>query len=311
MSSFAEATHVKAIGSHKYSGFFPEDWCIGSVPHGGYVTSCIQAAASLHFNTTLKAQQQPHTMTIYLTFLRRTSTGPATFAVKDVKLGRQTSTIHVSLTQGSGREEVVGYITHTNIATEAGISLPTNWSLLPAPYPAKVPLLNANHEELWRNYSEMPFLSFRKASAKIDIFIPRKGQLDHSIADEWIRFRNGEQFTMNSLGYVADAFPQIVESFREHAQDSIPWQHRKGKMWYPTVLLNLEIKKILPPEGVEWLFVRVRAKQIRNGRMDLEVVIVDDGGELVALSQHVCLIVGADRNLAERRDVNRDNGTKL
>ncbi|MCJ1386017.1 hypothetical protein MMC17_009142 [Xylographa soralifera] len=311
MSSFIEATHVKAVGSHSYSGFFPEEWCIGSVPHGGYVTSCIQAIASVHFNTTLKAQQQPHAMTVYLTFLRRTSTGPATFTVTDVKLGRQISTIHVSLTQGSGREEVVGYITHTNMATETGISLPTNWSLHPAPYPAEVPLLRANHDEHWRNYSEMPFLSFRKASAKIEIFIPRTGQLDCSMVDEWIRFKNGEKFTMDSLGYVADAFPQIVESFREHAQGSIPWQHRKGNLWYPTVLLNLEIKKVLPPAGVEWLFVRVRAKQIKNGRMDLEVVIMDDVGGLVALSQHVCLIVGADRNLAKRREVAGNGESKL
>jgi len=302
---------VKAIGSHSYSGFLPEEWCIGSVPHGGYVTSCMQAVASLHFNTTLKAQQQPHVMTVYLTFLRRTSAGSATFTVKDVKLGRQTSTIHVSLTQGSGREEVVGYLTHTNMTTETGISLPTNWSLLPAPHPANVFLLRANHDEHGRSYSEMPFLSFRKASAKIDIFIPRTGQLDFSMVDEWIRFKNGERFTQDSLGYVADAFPQIVESFREHGQDSIPWQHRKGHLWYPTVLLNLEIKKVLPPAGVEWLFVRVRAKQIKNGRMDLEVVIMDDVGGLVALSQHVCLIVGADRNLAKRRKVAGDGETKL
>ena len=116
---------------------------------------------------------------------------------------------------------------------------------------------------------------------------------------------------MKSLGYVADAFPQIVESFREYAQESVPWQHRKGNLWYPTVLLNLEMKKVLPPHGVEWLFVRVRAKQIKSGRMDLEVVILDDGGELVALSQHVCLIVGADRNLAKRRDAAGEGGTKL
>ena len=250
-------------------------------------------------------------MTVYLTFLRRTSTGPATFTVKDVKLGRQTSTIHISLTQGSGREELVGYVTHTNMATETGISLNTGWSLLPAPYPAKIPRLRTNHDEHWRNYSEMPFLKFRKASAQIDIFIPRAGQLGLSMVDEWIRFKNGQKFTPDSLGYVADSFPQIVESFREHAQDSIPWQHRKGRLWYPTVILNLEIKKVLPPAGVEWLFVRVRAKQIKNGRMDLEVVILDDVGELVALSQHVCLIVGADRNLAKRREVAGNGDSKL
>jgi len=48
-----------------------------------------------------------------------------------------------------------------------------------------------------------------------------------------------------------------------------------------------------------------------NGRMDLEVVIMDGAGELVALSQHVCLIVGADRNLAKRREVAGNGETKL
>ena len=66
--------------------------------------------------------------------------------------------------------------------------------------------------------------------------------------------------------------------------------------WYPTVLLNLEVKKALPEEGVEWLFVRVRTKKIENGRMDLEVVVLDEGGDVVALSNHVCLILSAERN---------------
>lgn len=66
------------------------------------------------------------------------------------------------------------------------------------------------------------------------------------------------------------------------------------------MVLNLEIKKLLPPEGVEWLFVRVRAKVIRNGRMDLEVVVMDAEGDVVAISNHVALIMGTERNLAKR-----------
>lgn len=80
---------------------------------------------------------------------------------------------------------------------------------------------------------------------------------------------------------------------------------KKGKTaqayWYPTLLLNLEVKKALPEEGVEWLFLRVRAKQIKNGRMDLEVIVLDGDGDLVLLSHHVCFILGAERNLAARR----------
>ena len=69
----------------------------------------------------------------------------------------------------------------------------------------------------------------------------------------------------------------------------------------PTVLLNLDFKKVIPREGLDWLFVRVAAKQIKNGRMDLEIIIMDAEGDFVALSHHVALAVGADRNLAERK----------
>lgn len=44
----------------------------------------------------------------------------------------------------------------------------------------------------------------------------------------------------------------------------------------------------------------MRSKAIRNGRMDLEVEVWDEGGEVVALSTHVALIVGAERNMGGR-----------
>lgn len=37
--------------------------------------------------------------------------------------------------------------------------------------------------------------------------------------------------------------------------------------------------------------------------MDIDVVIMDEGGEIVALSQHVSLAVGSERNLAQRGKV--------
>jgi hypothetical protein len=70
--------------------------------------------------------------------------------------------------------------------------------------------------------------------------------------------------------------------------------------WYPTLLLNIDFKKSLPEEGVEWLFVRAESKQIKNGRMDIEVIILDEAGDVVALSHHVALAVSAERNVAKR-----------
>ncbi len=145
-SSWAEASKVKQLDSHTYQVILRDDWCIGSgtpsspppaklthpVPHGGYVASCFLAVASAHLSTTLRAQRQPHTMALHLEFPRRTETGPATFAVKDVKLGRQTSTLHITLSQ-HGRDEVLGYLTQADLDAEAGVTFPTGWALEPPP----------------------------------------------------------------------------------------------------------------------------------------------------------------------------------
>ena len=289
------------------------------------MTSCILSAVRLHFSTTHSSLNQPHTLTLYLTFLRRTSTGPATVTIHDSKLGRRTSTIHVSLTQGTDkREEVVGYITNSNISTESGLTLPTNWSLHPAPFPADIAKLRSDNDELWKLQDQIPFAAFRKASQYLKFWLPRKIQLERSLIDEWICFANGERFTMDSLGFVVDMWPQVAEQFRpeedgnssaadanlgmapsgEDKVGAVEAKLKKNKwarFWYPTLLLNLEVKKALPPEGVEWLFVRVRAKQMQNGRADLEVVVLDEYGDIVALSQHVQLILSAERNMAPRK----------
>ena len=75
--------------------------------------------------------------------------------------------------------------------------------------------------------------------------------------------------------------------------------------------MGLEIKKLLPAEGVRWLFVRARAEQIRKGRMDVEVVILDEGMDLVALSQHVCFVdIARNGNVVKARGM-RSSKTKL
>ena len=246
--------------------------------------------------------------------MRRTEVGPATFKVRDVKVGRLTSTIHVSLFQ-NGREEVIGYLTNSNIPKEDGPSYDTRWRLEPPPRPlASTAALAAGTDAEWREQKSMPFSDFRKASQNVRFFFPAQGQPTPGVADQWMAFRNGERFTDASLGLVADMFPQIPESFRarsdpyaiRNADSAAAKKQDAAKFWYPTLLLNLDIKKALPEEGVDWLFVRTRAKQIRNGRYDLEVVVMDETGDIVALSHHVCMILPASRNLAARNTANNE-----
>lgn len=322
--SFAQVTAVKQLDSHTYAVNFSPLWVIGTVPHGGYVTACFLSVVRKHFDTTLREQNQPHTITLHLNFLRRTQVGIGTFTVKDVKLGRQTSIVHLTLAQ-DGREEVVGYITNSNIATETGVTFSSHWNLHPQPLPVKdFSALDAGEDPYWGERHEWPTADFRKATRHLRTFFPRRGQPSPTHLNMWYCFRDpASRFTNESLGFVVDAFPQVLEYFllggvdsyslefeqqySQAEQKKIIGQH--ARMWYPTLLLNLDVKKALPEDGVKWIFIRLETKKIQNGRYDLEVLAFDEGGDLVAVSNHVCLAVSAERNIAARRRV--EDGSKL
>lgn len=400
-----------------------------SVPQGGYVTSCILRVASIHFRTTLARCNQPHTIALHLSFLRRSAVGRATFTVSAAKIGRTFSVVQISVAQSPGHERgrgrsqsksrigsvasaatatdpaaaaaaeavaaakaaappdpfVVGYLTQANLAFESGVSLPTHFRLEPAPLPrGSTADLRANADPNWVVQPQPPFSvrEWRNALRRVETYIPRRGGGGRRVSgdsggggseggggatnaanDEWIRLASGERWTQESLGFVCDTFPLIPDAYglqedaeqlrkisdddnhrhlhNDHDDDdqrrrtqsssdstpspfpspsvsaSIPQLQPPAlpptptspskkptptsnldlsKFWFPTLVLNIEFKKLLPPEGVEWLFVRVRPKQIRNGRMDLEVVVLDEEGDIVALSWHVALIVGGERN---------------
>lgn len=191
-----------------------------------------------------------------------------------------------------------------------GVSYPTGYTLFPPPTPADMSKLTTGKDDRWVSYSS-PYhpKSFTKAQTHLKYLIPSSGSPHPSITDEWITpTSTGDKFTNANLGFVADQWPQMVENYRSdspHSSDGIVARAVRTKngistkddggwrspFWYPTLLMNIEFKKLLPPEGVDWLFVRARAKQIKDGRMDVEVTILDDQLEIVALSNHVCFIV--------------------
>lgn len=309
---FDEATAITQVNPHTYSANFSDAWSIGTVPNGGYITACFLRVARLHFATTLAKQDQPDTITVHLEFMRRTQVGPATFTVAEKKLGRQASVVHITLTQ-EGREEVVAYLSNTNLKTEKGISFPTEWALNPPALPADIPKFAGNLDDNWEEQKHMPFAKFRKSSSRMRWFFPRQGQRFKSISDEWIGWSTGQKMTQDALGFACDNFPLVVESYVKdrpydvkHGEEA---EHNAAEMkparfWYPTLLLNLDIVKRLPDEGVDFLFVRAQSKRIRNGRLDIEVTILDEQGDLVAVSHHVVLVVDASRNLAKRSGSN-------
>lgn len=307
---FSQAISVQPLDTHTYAVHLEPQLCIGTVPNGGYAASTLLSAARHH----LTPRSQPDTLTTQISFLNRTSSGPAYIVVEETKPGRTLSVLHLTLyqngllphapwiTPGTSRKCLVAYVTNTNLHSESGLSLLTY--SLPNQVPVDLTALASGTDANWQRMP-MPEHGFGriKALSNMEYHVLRSppSTPSKSSIDLWLRLADhSSRFTNSSLAYVADCWPYVVEAYRPEFPGDEPFKFNQV-FWYPTVALNLEVKKHIPEEGVEWLFMRVAAKQIRNGRLDLEVIILDKEGELVALSQHVNLIVDGARNSAGRK----------
>ena len=322
-ATFADFVKVKPLSSHSYAVDLDGDWAIGTVPNGGYTASVFFIIASTHMRTTHPKRSCIHPINVHLQYPRRTSAGPAIFNVRDVKIGSRISNLHMALSQqqenGQWADEVEGYVTMSNLAQEEGLSLDTQHKLYPPSLPVNLKALEEKGEdENWLTRSKDPFPNFRRAAQHVQFHLMRPSSRPKdrpkSIADQWSRFtpyKKPGRWTNESLGFVCDMFPQIVESYVNpvledtaasggDVAEAIKKNEPLAKFWYPTVCLNMDVKKLLPEDGVDWLYLRVRARQIKNGRLDLDVEVWDADNDLIALSTHTALIVGTERNTGGR-----------
>ncbi|KAK5400804.1 hypothetical protein LTR06_011225 [Exophiala xenobiotica] len=336
--TFAEILPIKQISSHKYTFNFSQDWCTGTVPSGGYVASAFLIAARTHMQLTHPSRQQPDVINCHLTYLRPSSVGPVIITVQDVKLGSRISNLHLVLSQRRGSSlsdselpiNVQASVIMSSIALEKGISHQTGYELRPPRLPVDLAALRENKDVHYIRRRPDAFSAYRRAARNVEMYFvrPEARTKDHSpaLVDMWaclvpVGLTDPGCWTNDALGFLADIFTGINERYanaevedallRENTTDaelaSLMKQSSLGngeaRFWYPTLVLNLDVKKRLPAPGAgkedaaTMLFVRVQAKKILNGRMDLAVEIWDESGDLVALSSHASLIMDASRNM--------------
>ncbi|KAI1467233.1 thioesterase family protein [Daldinia caldariorum] len=331
---FSDAIKVTKLDSHHYKIHLSEAFCLGTVPNGGYAASCMLSAASIH----LSPNNQPDTLTAHFEYPNRTAVGPAIVEIEDVKLGQQLSTLHLTLWQDGllsqapwitpsvSRRTILAYTTHTDLRNFSGISLPTGYEGTPAaalpPLPNFEELKAKGKDDAWEESITPQPSKFVRSLRNWHFYLPRHGALTPGVLDMWIGLASGERITQRALPYVADSFPfnlhlflaapelrQLLESqqapgekaeTRAAREDLRKRDQQRGALWFPTVVMNLEMKTPLPEDGVDWLAVRITSKQIKDGRFDLDMLIRDAEGEIIALSHHVAMILSVQRNVGKR-----------
>ncbi|KAK6519216.1 hypothetical protein TWF281_003052 [Arthrobotrys megalospora] len=301
--TFLEASAVKQLTSHTYSGNLSKAYCIGAVPNGGYVAAVILRAAATHMTTTHGRVSPPqhHAVSFHGMFMIKTNAGPVELKVVDTKIGRGYSVLHIELLQ-EGMKCVNAYVTMTNIDNETGPTLNTYWT---KPDPGLVgrknldKLLTPEGVKGWYERPK-PFADFREVSKRTRFFSTVEDT--PGVVNNWGTFANpAESITNEAIALIADLFVGVVEQMDpEGWKDDGDKKFPSAKYWYPTLSLSLDVKKALPKEGVKWVFSKVHSQQVKNGRWDLQVVMLDEDGELLATSTQVALMVDASRNTKPR-----------
>jgi hypothetical protein len=298
---------VHPTAPNVYLGTVSADFCYASAlalptAHGGYIGSIILQAIHTHFQTIHPTLNQPDVFTVQFRFLEASNAGPISITITDTKLSKNTSTVHFAASQ-SQTLKIVGYATQFNASARinTGFSFPTPPLLDPLPRTVDFRKLASNTDPNWIVHST-PYHPAHKVKSQTQCryALPRAGMPSPTVSDGWIApIQPGERFTNVSLGWLADQWPQGVPDYRpegpggreEYGLLNTPKGIWRANMWYPTLTMDVELKKPLPVEGVEWVFVRSRATGIRDGRMALEVWVFDMGLEIVAVSHHVCFVI--------------------
>ena len=212
---------------------------------------------------------------------------------------------------------------NVNMHNDKGISSTFGYEMTPKPIVADLDALSHRDDARWVGFVFPGHpQSLLKASSHVRMFVPTAGPPRLNLTDVWLTPSSPHtSFTTEILGYVADCWHRIPENnlpyatwdhativsaaARQRAQGRLADTEISGRdpptYLYPTLTLSLEIKKVLPPEGVRWLFVRAQVKEVKHGRMDAEVMICDHRMGLVALSHQTCLVVENTQALKQKQ----------
>lgn len=196
---------------------------------------------------------------------------------------------------------------NTNIDSEEGLSLPTDFTLTPSVPVVDLSRLLNNADPQWLSWT-YPWSpkSYLKAATHIRWFSPLNRSQYPSIIDLWLTpIASNDSFTTEMLGSIIDHWAEVLENYRSDSPftsqrladatidsgDTIGTDPNAPPFRYTSLSISLEMKKVLPPNGVQWVFLRAQIKKIQVGRLDAEILVLDEKLELIAISHQINRIV--------------------
>ncbi|CRG91961.1 hypothetical protein PISL3812_09015 [Talaromyces islandicus] len=300
-TSFAQATQVTPVAGsdNEFDATVPWDWCGGLHAHGGFTVSLIFATARAYFAAKFPDRPQPDPINVHVQFVQPAPRGRIVLSVVELSHAKRYSTVEVKVRDPAGKLCTAATLIQGNLATEEGASIVVA--------PTSVPRDQLPHRERDCDVFEHgPLLTkIMPVTAKMRVlkrkgaptqFLSRNGMLN--VKEKWVRWTDPNQkLDVISLGSVCDNFLPAPLNFDPTMADL-------SKFVFPTLCMSIEIKK--NPNNADWLFLELLCHSIHNGRFDTDVRVLDENGELVALSKHVSVMADMTRTKTNKMTIGED-----
>lgn len=279
---------------------------------GGVITAAIHHAAETHLTTdpTLAKLNQPDLLTMHIDFLYPCKPVDSIVTITVLKTGKMACNLRLDVTQDD-KLKVTATAVSTNFDVSVGPSHPTSWTLLPtAPAKPDLDLIAAGKPEPnWVSFCiEAEILPIVTRFVSV---VPRTGYRVDGICDYWLGYVDGKVHTTD-IALFTDIIPSMTDTLlrnngpydaHRNNRDAMAFEKRNpGKMAVlpnkleeamksttisNTLTLDFEFKKRLPKEGERMICMRSMTRVLKKGRLDLEVTMQDEGGELVCMARQI------------------------
>ncbi|OAA53297.1 hypothetical protein ISF_08911 [Cordyceps fumosorosea ARSEF 2679] len=334
---FHDAVKLEQLDDTTFKVRFDPQYCIGNVVNGGYSASCMAIAAS-KYSSKRGQPHVVSSQHIFPDRCSVGQAVIVIEDVKKGKMlsNIQVSVWQGALLDSApwfdrekSRRPLLAYMVLADMdGFDASFSLPTAYkthaelSATSVPDPDFKRLVRDNCDDNWT--LSVPPGDWKKEAASLPgkaLYVPKKGLFTPGVFDMWVRMATGEKLTQQSMPFVVDLLPYELERylFSPEAKEMIDQLQNAGKLpkseggsgsqkqgnksqpyWLATLALSLETKDLLPDEGVDWLHVKLLAKNLSGGKFDQTIEVRDESGDLIMLGHSVSLALKFDRNTTGR-----------
>lgn len=285
------------------------------------MSSQIYHTAATYFgqDEAMKPLNQPDVLSLHVEFLRACNVEDSTVTVTLLKLGLTACTIQLYLHQ-RGKLKVVALATSTNFSKAIGPSANSPWSMHPPapPLPDFERIKARVRDEHWLPTHLTGDL--HPFTANIITMAPRQPYPADNICHSWNNLLDGQNMDASYLPMLADLTPSLYDTLMHTGSMHDGHAHRiralqsvdkdtgipisvpnsfKDAMACETInatmTMDYEFKQRLPEQGQEWVFTRATTKMVRDGRMDMEVLLCNEKLELLCICQQIILITESRR----------------